>query len=231
MDQKKIGQFIGQCRKEREMTQKQLADEIGVSDKTVSKWETGNGLPDISLLSVLCRALEINVNELLSGEKLPPETYSEKAEENMMNLWEENQSTKKAARIQWIEGGILLFLGLFLTVTTSVGLYGWTTFLPRILDLPSLLLVTILTAALALLSGPRNKRDWIKVVHKNLLPVGLFVTMMGFCVISIYMDFDDPTWQWLLLTNLMIAAIPFVYALIAYMLFGVAEERMSHKDV
>ncbi|MBR1855215.1 MAG: helix-turn-helix domain-containing protein [Lachnospiraceae bacterium] len=231
MDQKKIGQFIGQRRKEREMTQKQLADEIGVSDKTVSKWETGNGLPDITLLNVLCQALEINVNELLSGEKLPPETYSEKAEENIMNLWEENQSTKKTARIQWIEGGILLFLGVFLTVTTSVGLFGWTIFLPRILDLPSLLLVTILTVALALLSGPRNKREWIKVVRKNLLPVGLFLTMMGFCVISIYMDFDDPTWQWLLLTNLMIAAIPLVYALIAYMLFGVAEERMSHSEV
>lgn len=70
MDQKKIGNFIAKLRKEKGMTQRELADILCVSDKTVSKWECGNSLPEITLLGTLCEALDSNVNELLSGEKL-----------------------------------------------------------------------------------------------------------------------------------------------------------------
>ena len=66
MEQKKIGNFIEQQRKEKQMTQKQLGEALGISDKTVSKWECGNGLPDISNIMPLCNILEINVNELIS---------------------------------------------------------------------------------------------------------------------------------------------------------------------
>ena len=69
MDQTRIGTFIAVLRKEKGLTQKELAEQIGISDKTVSKWETGNGMPDIAYLSPLCEVLDINVNELLSGEK------------------------------------------------------------------------------------------------------------------------------------------------------------------
>ena len=85
MNQEKISYFIQQTRKEHGMTQKELADKLGISDKTVSKWETGKGMPDMDFLIPLCSALDINVNELLSGEKLSLTNYSEKAEENMMN--------------------------------------------------------------------------------------------------------------------------------------------------
>ena len=81
MDQTRIGTFIAVLRKEKGLTQKELAEQIGISDKTVSKWETGNGMPDIAYLSPLCEVLDINVNELLSGEKLPSEEYLGKAEE------------------------------------------------------------------------------------------------------------------------------------------------------
>lgn len=80
MDQTRIGTFIAVLRKEKGLTQKELAEQIGISDKTVSKWETGNGMPDIAYLSPLCEVLDINVNELLSGEKLPSEEYLGKAE-------------------------------------------------------------------------------------------------------------------------------------------------------
>ena len=66
MEQKKIGNFIEQQRKEKQMTQKQLGEALGISDKTVPKWECGNGLPDISNIMPLCNILEINVNELIS---------------------------------------------------------------------------------------------------------------------------------------------------------------------
>lgn len=229
MDQKKIGQFMGQRRKEREMTQKELADVIGVSDKTISKWETGNGLPDITLLNALCKALEINVNELLSGEKLPPETYSEKAEENMMNLLKENESTRKTAWIQWVLGAVLLLLSICFIFTVSLGIGGWFYFLPNILDLPSFMMVAMLTGALTLLSGPRNKKELVMVIRKNLLPVGLFGTMMGAFMTITSMDFLAEGWQHTFFICMMIAAIPFVYALAAYMLFGVVEERILRK--
>lgn len=86
MDQVKIGQFIAQCRKEKKMTQRQLADTLEISDKTVSKWECGRGLPEIQFMMPLCELLGISVNELLSGEKLSADEYRQKAEENMMTL-------------------------------------------------------------------------------------------------------------------------------------------------
>ena len=70
MDQIRIGRFIAQCRKTGGLTQRQLADGLGISDKTVSKWECGNGLPEVSLMLPLCEALGITVNDLLSGERV-----------------------------------------------------------------------------------------------------------------------------------------------------------------
>ena len=95
MDQIKIGKFIAEMRKQKGLTQRQLAETLLISDKTVSKWETGRGLPEVSLMMPLCEILDINVNELLSGERLAEEAYKQKAEENMMNLVKEAQESKK----------------------------------------------------------------------------------------------------------------------------------------
>ena len=95
MDQIKTGKFIAQMRKEQGLTQSQLADKLFISNKTISKWETGKGLPEVSLMLPLCEILGINVNELLTGEKIPIAEYKEKAEENMMNLVHEAQESKK----------------------------------------------------------------------------------------------------------------------------------------
>ncbi|MDE7104652.1 MAG: helix-turn-helix domain-containing protein [Ruminococcus sp.] len=95
MNQIKTGKFIAQMRKEKGMTQTQLAELLYISNKTVSKWETGKGMPEVSLMLPLCEALEINVNELLTGERIPEKNYIEKAEENMMNLVHEAQESKK----------------------------------------------------------------------------------------------------------------------------------------
>ena len=95
MDQIKIGQFISQMRKEKGLTQRQLADELLISDRTISKWETGKGMPDVSLMMPLCEILGINVNELLSGEKLSDEEYKQKAEENIVNILSEKKTNIK----------------------------------------------------------------------------------------------------------------------------------------
>ena len=95
MDQIKIGKFIADRRKELQLTQKQLSEQLDVSDKTISKWECGRGLPEVVLMLPLCNCLHINVNELLSGENLSEEKYHEKAEENLMNLVKEKEESKK----------------------------------------------------------------------------------------------------------------------------------------
>ena len=92
MNQIKIGRFIAKMRKKQSYTQRQLADILGLSDKTISKWETGSGLPEVSLMMPLCDALRININELLSGECLTDADYKKKAEENMMDLVKERDN-------------------------------------------------------------------------------------------------------------------------------------------
>ena len=95
MDQIKIGKFIAEERKTKQYTQRELADKLSISDKTISKWERGNGFPEVSLLLPLCNELEVTVNELLSGERLQEMDYKKKAEENMVNLVKEAQESKK----------------------------------------------------------------------------------------------------------------------------------------
>ena len=94
MDQSKTGKFIAEERKRKNYTQRQLADLLGISDKTISKWERGNGFPEVSLLLPLCDELEITVNELLTGERLQEVDYKKKAEENMVNFMKEKEENR-----------------------------------------------------------------------------------------------------------------------------------------
>ena len=95
MDQAKIGKFIAALRREMALTQRELAERLSVSDKTVSKWECGNGLPEVSLMLPLCKVLGITVNELLSGERLESADYKARAEENMTALLMERTENKR----------------------------------------------------------------------------------------------------------------------------------------
>ncbi len=107
MDQIKIGKFIAQCRKEKDLTQRQLADELGVSDKAVSKWETGKGLPDAGYMVPLCKTLGISVNELLTGERIPDAEYQERAEETMVALAEMKTEVEKVKKkVSSVETGM-----------------------------------------------------------------------------------------------------------------------------
>lgn len=106
MDQIKIGKFIADERKRKGCTQKQLSEKLDISDKTISKWERGNGFPEVSLLLPLCNELEITVNELLSGERVSEDDYRKKAEENMVNLVKEAQESKKKIILSTMVAGL-----------------------------------------------------------------------------------------------------------------------------
>lgn len=107
MDQIRTGKFIADMRKEKGLTQRQLADRLTISDKTVSKWECGNGLPEVALMLPLCDVLGVSVNELLSGERLSDTDYRKKAEDNMMDLMKEREQNKKKV---WLQIAIAVFV-------------------------------------------------------------------------------------------------------------------------
>jgi len=103
MNQEKIGKFILSCRRKKSLTQEQLAEKLGVTSKSISRWENGNTMPDYSLLKDLCNELDINVNELLSGERIKENDYMSKAEENFIMLKKKVDNTLKLLKvITWI---------------------------------------------------------------------------------------------------------------------------------
>ena len=113
MDQIKIGKFIASCRKEQGMTQAALAEKLGISDRAVSKWENGRSLPDSGIMLELCGLLKINVNELLSGEKIMAEVYDRRAEENMIEMKRQiEEQNRQMLRIE-VLFGIPAFIAAF----------------------------------------------------------------------------------------------------------------------
>ena len=119
MDQNKTGKFIAQMRRTQNLTQRQLADQLAISDKTVSKWECGKGLPEVSLMLPLCEILQITVNDLLSGEKVAAGEYQKKAEENMMDLIRENAENKEHMALSIICGVITVIAVCALVMLAS----------------------------------------------------------------------------------------------------------------
>ncbi|MBQ7769656.1 MAG: helix-turn-helix transcriptional regulator [Clostridia bacterium] len=95
MDQKQTGKFIAEMRRERNLTQKELADRLCISDKTVSKWECGGGFPEVGLILSLCDELGVTANELLSGKRLTDTEYKKNAEENIVRLMAEKKDIKR----------------------------------------------------------------------------------------------------------------------------------------
>lgn len=123
MNQKRIGTFIAQCRKEKNLTQTQLAERLGITNQAVSKWENGRGMPDMSLLQPLCDVLDISLNELFSGEHISAAEYKGKAEENISNLFKEKQiaNLKPVKYVSYICANVTLFVAV---TELAVGLVG-----------------------------------------------------------------------------------------------------------
>lgn len=144
INQVKTGRFMAEMRRQQNLTQRQLAEQVGVSDKTVSKWETGRSMPDNAIILDVCLILNISVNELLSGEKFPEENYVHKAEENMIELVKESEYHKSKGK--WtILGTIFSFVMLVVACvfvilsTAGVGSLAW------FIDMPSIMITLGIT--------------------------------------------------------------------------------------
>ena len=112
MDQARIGRFIAECRKQQKLTQAQLAERLGITDRAVSKWETGRAMPDSSIMLELCDILKITVNDLLSGEVVAVDNYSRELENNLMEMVRQKEQSDRR----------LLNLEVFIGVTGVVTL-------------------------------------------------------------------------------------------------------------
>ena len=152
LEQEKIGKYIAEKRKGIGLTQKELAERVGLTDKAVSKWERGKSIPDHDVIARLCEVLNISVNEFLSGEDIVSENYSEKAEENMISLIKD----KKNSRYEFLISMVMLICGILfvlLDMYSMSHMINDDSVLVHFVDFPSLLFVAGVTAVLLVVTG------------------------------------------------------------------------------
>ena len=121
MDQLRIGKFISEKRKTKGMTQAQLAEKLGITDRAVSKWETGRSMPDVSIMLELCDMLGITVNDLLCGEVVSMERFNETTERNLIEMARQKEESDK--RLLNIEIVLMTIAGLFLLVMLLTAIF------------------------------------------------------------------------------------------------------------
>lgn len=159
MNQECIGRFIAEMRKEQHMTQKQLAEKLQISDKTISKWECGNGMPDLEMITPLCENLQITLNELLSGKRLSENNYSQNAEENIMMLLKEKKDIEGKNRSSgWQK---IVFIAVFVLVIVfmfATDYYHFTNILDFV-DGVAFLILAVMT--FGVLTGAGLLRDFM----------------------------------------------------------------------
>ena len=120
MDQIKIGRFIAQRRKSVNLTQLQLADKLNITDRAVSKWETGKAMPDTSIMLALCDVLQISVNDLLSGEVVSMDNYNKEMENNLLELVRQKEhADKRLLTLEIVVGVLCTFILLAFTAVAS----------------------------------------------------------------------------------------------------------------
>lgn len=237
MDQIKIGVFIAELRKEQDMTQRQLAESIGVSDKTISKWECGNGLPELSTIPELCRVLQINMNELLSGERLEEEVYSVKAEENMMTLMKETEEHKKKNKTS-LFAMVLCLTGVMATLLLAVSIGIGSSAFMAFFDIPTLIMLIVpsllILAAAGLLKSffrafvmlgknveQYTEAQWskakkaIRLGAASLFTVGSLESLATLIILLGYYRQGMPLEQFL--ANTAVASLGILYGIIAYL--------------
>ena len=129
MNQEKIGKFICTVRKKKNLTQKQLAEKLSITDRAISKWENGKSMPDLSLLKPLCNILDITINELLSGEYISKKNDDDTTEQNFVNAI--NYSKKKQNINELIFYSFILLFGTLMIIismsvfSTPIGFTMW----------------------------------------------------------------------------------------------------------
>lgn len=216
MTNKNMGEFIHVLRKEKGLTQRELAEKIAVSDKTVSKWETGYALPDTSMLLKLCSTLNVSVNELLSGERIEESAYSQKADATIVNLIKENEKSKKTRVLTSILSVILLLAAVFLLFFKGLSNLAF------FLDAPSFLLLSVCTFLLVVISGTRTRLGVLSLISKSVLPLSVIIALSSLVIVLSRLD-DLST----LGANLAVMILSILYACVIKIAVEVMLARMK----
>ena len=116
MDQVKIGKFIAERRKQQNLTQMQLSEQLGITNRAISKWETGKAMPDSAIMLELCTLLGITVNDLLSGEIVTMDNYNNELENNLLEMVKQKEHSDKQLLHLEIVIGVLLSIVMFVLI-------------------------------------------------------------------------------------------------------------------
>lgn len=168
MNQTEIGQFIAQCRREKELTQTQLAEKLNITDRAVSKWERGKSMPDSSIMLELCGILGITVNELLSGEKVNmenAETFQKKADENLIKLKKKDENNITKNMVVSIIFSATLLIGILVCAICDIAISG--TFTWSLIPISSIIFAWVISFPITIL-GKRG-------IIGSLLSLSLFI--------------------------------------------------------
>ncbi len=252
MEQEKIGEFIAAQRKEKGMTQKQLGDALKISDKTVSKWECGKGLPDISIIMPLCELLNISVNELLSGEHLTEDSYPEKAEENMMQLIQETENQKRDSTRRyyfrtaaWILGNLLILLALIMTSASQKNFpiffyFDFTVLGTTLCNMFLTLFFSGYTKAFRkafsfLCNRPESQKELkdaiaaVSLAVKSLIIGGIFWTIF-FAIYLLWLSDTFADDSYMFMANLAITLLPILYGFFGTMILLPIKARLEKQQ-
>lgn len=233
MDQVKIGQFIQTLRKEKGLTQKDLADRIGVSDKAVSKWENGRGMPDTALLTPICRELDVSINELLTAECISSEDFSENAEKTILELYKRNKD-KKGYVIPIIVGSVLAVLSIiYLISIVSTGIIEAA---HRLWSPKSMIFLLLICTATVFISHARGIRQVLRAIKRSVIPAGILLALAGFIHILKEIDvyksesISDLSWNWQVVNGSSASnIIVLIYAFAIYLIVAVWITALDNK--
>lgn len=215
MDMQKTGKFLQELRKEKGITQKDLATKINVSDKTVSKWENGNGFPDVVSLNALSAFYQVSLNELLAGERIMKEEYQKKAEETIVGLLKDEQKNKKKGWFLEVFGGLLLLTGILYAFIETQGI----TFMKSLsiwIDGGTFVSLLFIYMAMAVLFWVKCKWNlWDRLI-KIVLPVGMIMSLMH--LIDIFLT---GIWDVGMFVQAAYSLMPMLYAAVVHVMLFV----------
>lgn len=222
MNQEKIGKYIVECRKKKNMTQQELAEKLGVSDRTIGNWENGRNMPDLSLFKPLSEILEISIAELLDGGKIDKNNIAYKSEEILTNTI--NYQTEKIRKKENKYIFFICFLSLIIIIALNVN----TIFNNDSLEYLPLIVLGVIFIFLGIMNYKGNissihwynRRNVSKKDVKNygkLMGIGTIIFGVGMIVTAIFqLFFDLDESNYILIFSLISGVITMIYAQFKY---------------
>ena len=222
MNQEKIGKYIVECRKKKNMTQQELAEKLGVSDRTIGNWENGRNMPDLSLFKLLSEILGISIAELLDGGKIDKNNIAYKSEEILTNTI--NYQTEKIRKKENKYIFFICFLSLIIIIALNVN----TIFNNDSLEYLPLIVLGVIFIFLGIMNYKGNissihwynRRNVSKKDVKNygkLMGIGTIILGVGMIVTAIFqLFFDLDESNYILIFSLISGIITMIYAQFKY---------------